>query len=383
MEQLINDIYEIIKDYRQDEGKMTVNRIDRWIKQFPEADREFILTELKTILAHRYFSKASITQGLENIIKAISKILGFPTPSDFLKVTSFIDHQPEGKSQKDFLSLLKEISQNKFGLNLSNHTPTNPRYFIYLDDLLCTGDTLFKGLAKVEGEEKKGWLYQNIGEQTHLEYLKTGMAQILILYFVIHKHNYANFQWRLQTHLHQDISGHYKAYAFKWIENDFRNLNSKLDFLFPLKENQPQNILDYLSALNVPNDLGVFRSPGRPTTEIFFSSGANRNRFENIMLHQSMKLYDLAGENRNVRMRPLGYGLTSHKNLGFGTLCFTYRNVPFNTPLVFWYPYHNWLPLFERKFVSYGSRNIRISSQMPEDDYGVDDHETRADDLPF
>ena len=352
MEQLINDIYEIIKDYRQDEDKMSVNRIDRWIKQFPEADRIFILTELKSILVHRYFSKPKIIQGLEKIIREVSRDLGFETPADFLKVTSFIDHQPDGKSQRDFLALLRDISLTKFGLNLSNHNPANPRYFIYLDDLLCTGDTLFKGLVqKTYGGEYNGWLYQKINNQTHLDYLLSTNAKILILYFVIHKQNYSNFTKRLKIHLKQDISNHYKAYAFKEIENDFGNTNSKLDYLFPTKDNQPQNILNYSTSLNTPNDSGIYRVSTRPTTETFFSSKENRIRFENIMLQQSMKLYELAGGSRNVRMRPLGYGLTSHKNLGFGTLCFTYRNVPFNTPLVFWYSCHNnWLSLFERKF---------------------------------
>ena len=382
MEQLVNDIYEIIKDYRQDGGKMSVQRIHNWIKQFPETDRVFILTELKSILTYRYFSKETIKQGIEKIIKQVSETLGFATPADFLKVSSFIDHQPEGKSQKDFLNLLEEISLAKFGLNISNHNPTNPLYFIYLDDLLCTGDTLFKGLAKIEGEEKKGWLYQNINNQSHLDYVKANNAKILILYFVIHKHNYSNFQWRLRNHLSEDISNYYTPYAFKWIENDFRNINSKLDYLFPIKDNQPQNIIDYSTSLNVPNDLGVYRAPNLPTTETFFSSKENRIRFENMMLQQGMRLYELAGNNRSMRMKPLGYGLTSHKNLGFGTLCFTYRNVPFNTPLVFWYQYHNWLPLFERKFVSYGDENIHFSPNVI-DDYDDTNDAKPVSDLPI
>ncbi len=212
----------------------------------------------------------------------------------------------------------------------------------------------------------------------------TSNAKILILYFVIHKLNYDKFKYRLKVQLQQDIGSHYDAYSFKWVENDFNNPNSKLDFLFPLKENQPQNILDLSAALNVPFDFGVYRSVGRPTSETFFSSEANRNRFENIMLHQSMKLYELAGMNRNARMRPLGYGLKSHRNLGFGTLCFTYRNVPFNTPLVFWYPYHDWLPLFERKFVSYGNKNIPINLEMPDDYYGEDPSDSEPlTELPF
>lgn len=34
-------------------------------------------------------------------------------------------------------------------------------------------------------------------------------------------------------------------------------------------------------------------------------------------------------------MRPLGYGLNTDKSFGYGTLLFSWRNVPFNTPLVF------------------------------------------------
>lgn len=102
MEQLLNDIYEIIKDYRQDEGKMSVQRIDNWIKQFPETDRAFILTELKSILAHRYFSKATIKQGIEKIIKQVSEILGFATPADFLKVSSLLTTNQKVKVKRIF-----------------------------------------------------------------------------------------------------------------------------------------------------------------------------------------------------------------------------------------------------------------------------------------
>lgn len=385
MEQLLKDIYEIIKDYREDEGKMSINHIEEWINQFPNEDRIFILSELRPILSKRYFSKLKINKGLEDLIQSISTELSFSTPAEFLKDCSFIDHQPDGKSQKDILSLIKNISQNKFGFDLSNHNPTNPRFFIYIDDFLCTGDTLFKGLAKIEGEEKKGWLFQKINGQTNLEFIKTNNAKIIILYFVIHNQNFVNVQWRLKKQLDENISDYFKVYyQFNLIENDFKKADSKLDFLFPTKDNQPQNIIDYFNSLNVSSDVGVFRDPNYPREETFFSSKENRIRFENIMLQQGMRLFELAGRNRSVRMRPLGYGLTSHKNFGFGTLCFSYRNVPFNTPLVFWYPYHGWKALFERKFINYGDRNnlnLQAVQKLLESDYG-DDSNTPLD-LPY
>ena len=53
MEQLIDEVFDQLKDYRADElfpnVKMTKNRIKLWVEQFDEDDRVFILTELKHI----------------------------------------------------------------------------------------------------------------------------------------------------------------------------------------------------------------------------------------------------------------------------------------------------------------------------------------------
>jgi hypothetical protein len=46
-------------------------------------------------------------------------------------------------------------------------------------------------------------------------------------------------------------------------------------------------------------------------------------------------------------MRALGYSLPSLKDFGFGALCFTWRNVPNNAPLVFWYSGGGFTPLFK------------------------------------
>lgn len=125
MKQLINEIYEIIKDYRQEEGKMSIDRIEKWITQFEGADREFILNELISIFRQRYFSKSKIIDGIELMFNEVSQRLGHADTKDFLKVSSFIDHQPEGKSQKELLTLLKEISIKKFGINLTDQNQLN------------------------------------------------------------------------------------------------------------------------------------------------------------------------------------------------------------------------------------------------------------------
>ena len=66
------------------------------------------------------------------------------------------------------------------------------------------------------------------------------------------------------------------------------------------------------------------------------------------------------------RPKPLGYGLYTDMSFGFGTFIFTWRNVPFNVPLIFWYPHHDWTPLFVRKFVTYESKyKINILPESP------------------
>ncbi len=355
MEKLIKDIFDIIKDYRESEHLMSEERIETWINQFEQDDRIFILEEMKFLLAKRYFSKEHVKRGLEKIILDVSSKYGFENPSSFLSMCNFINHQPEGKSQSEFLKLLFEISKEKFGFDIENNNPELPKYFVYLDDIFCTGDSLFKGLIKqdYEGEIVGGWLFEKIGEISHLDYLKKNDAKLLILNFINHDQHYSKFTSRLYYTLgKQNIEQYYTFWAFLWIQNKYNNPTSKLDFLFPQKKNQPENVISYFESLNVTEE-GVFRKEEMPIEETFFSNAENRNRFENIILKKSLHLYEQAGEGRSNRMRPLGYGLASHKNLGFGTFAFTYRNVPFNTPLVFWYSSNNWTPLFERFFSSY------------------------------
>ena len=75
MEQLIQDVFELIQDYRADEGpkivKVTPERIKLWVNQFEEADREFVLTELKSVFEKRYCSKEDAKMFLKQIIDRI------------------------------------------------------------------------------------------------------------------------------------------------------------------------------------------------------------------------------------------------------------------------------------------------------------------------
>ncbi len=168
---------------------------------------------------------------------------------------------------------------------------------------------------------------------------------------------------RLRHSLKEDISTFIEMHYFNMIENDYK-IYSKLDFLWPTDLCQSDLILNcqqHISEkvenycnekkLPLPNN-EFYRNPSLPINEVFFTCPENRKRLESIILKKSIDIYDRA-DSGYVRMRPLGYGLNHNLSFGFGTLCFTWRNVPFNVPLIFWYPHRGWFPLFERNFTSY------------------------------
>ena len=139
------------------------------------------------------------------------------------------------------------------------------------------------------------------------------------------------------------------------IENNEVSISSSLDFIFPL-ETEEQKILEYKEKIIVQVDeytqrfkstspQEFFRIAGRPRKEKLFTSPENRNRFETIIL---MKGVDILNNSNTkiMNIRALGFSLPSQKSFGFGTLCFTWRNIANNTPLVFWYSGGGFYPLF-------------------------------------
>lgn len=363
MEKHVNEIYEIIKDYRQDEEMMSTDRISTWVNQFNPEDRIFVLEEMKHILHQRYISKDRAKNLVKGMIEFLAKKFEFQTPKEFLLASSFIDHQPEGKSQKILLAFLDEIIQSEYNISITDCQPEKPKFYIYFDDVLCTGDTLVKGLTKNE-PESKGWFFQiNNSGQTNLETFKANNAKLVLAYFAIHKLNIKKAMSRIYYGVgKQNIDTVYAWDTQYAIENDIDNIDSKLNFIFPKETVRDQLVIDCQNQVEgkIKNE-GYheketirFREINKPQKEEFFSSPENRDRFEKIILDKCIQVYNSSEHLMNpIRPKPLGYGLYSDLSLGFGTLIFTWRNIPFNVPLVFWYKSQHWTSLFERKFVTY------------------------------
>jgi len=365
MEQLINDVYEIIKDYRADEEMMSKERVATWIEQFKVDDRIFVLEEMKNIFLKRYISKERGKGLVKEMIEFLATKFGHDSPKTFLLESYFIDHQPEGKSQKVLLAFLDEIIQNEYGITIQDCNPENPKFYIYFDDILCTGDTLVKGLTKNE-PESKGWFHQvTENGKTNYEKFKENNGKLIFAYFAIHKLNVKKALSRIYYGLgKQNVDITYAWDVQYAIENDIDDINSKLNIIFPKESARDELVISCQNQIEekIKNkgyhegETIRYREVNKPQKEEFFSSEENRDRFEKIMLTKSIEIYNSSEHLMNgPRPKPLGYGLYTDLSFGFGTLIFTWRNVPFNVPLVFWYKSQHWTSLFERKFVNYGN----------------------------
>ncbi|MEP0861183.1 MAG: hypothetical protein HRF52_07065 [Ignavibacterium sp.] len=354
MEQLITSIYQTLEDYRADENRtlvrMTKDRIRNWISQFDNNLRVPILIELDNIFKKRYCSKSDVKYFLDQLIKVLTNDFGFKSSNEFLKNSDFLNLQPEGKSQRIMLSLLDDLIQDKYGLCLADCGTTSNKYSIYIDDILCTGLTLISDIKK--------WSEQNFSaNKTNGQAVADNSTTLVFAYVFIHEKNYRKKVAEMRHKISYDLSSKHKMYRLFEIENSV-SVSSKIDLIFPLEEGQTDRVKEYQTEITNlvdrraiengwktgPNEF--YRPINLPTKEDFFTSAENRKIVENAFLQKGIQILDNANS-QIPNMRALGYSLPSLKDFGFGALCFTWRNVPNNAPLVFWYSGGGFTPLFE------------------------------------
>ena len=354
MQELIEKIYDVLKDYRADEGSneviMSPERIQIWVEQFEEVDREFILKELLQIFPKRYCNKKSAKSFLRSVLETLTKDFKYSSVKDFLSNANFLDLQPEGKSQKIMLNLLNEVLVEEYQISDFTNKATQVKHYIYLDDILCTGNTLINDL--------KEWCEQNYSDsKTIKEAITDGTVNLSCVFIFLHVKNYHKKKAEMRHKICEGISQKHLIYFGLGIQNDNKKEDSALDFLLPLEESQPQIVEEYKNKIKnqvekytqdaygyVGQD-EFFRVEGLPKEEKLFTSLENRARFENIMLKKGIEILN----NSNItkkNIRALGFSLPGQKDFGFGTLCFTWRNIANNAPLVFWYSGGGFIPLF-------------------------------------
>jgi hypothetical protein len=245
--------------------------------------------------------------------------------------------QPPNKSQDVLLKLLDVELQRKYGIGLDQCGSTSKKYVIYLDDVQATGGTVFNDCLK--------WL-QNKDENDESNLDKVIKQERIFIVSLFCLHNWNNVDWRLKLSLKNDKILKKIKWSYDYeIQNHPKFLIQKLNFTYPTEE-QPPAVLEYFESLEASVNQEVsFRKKGMPANENFFSSAANRVRFENIILLKGIEILENT-MNLKLNHRPLGATFPSYKTFGTGTLFFTWRNVPNTSPIVFWWKAGGWQPLF-------------------------------------
>lgn len=160
MNESVDKIYNIIKDYRNDEGVfITPADIAAWADQFgPDAD--FVLDEFAHLLPKIYCSKQDAVKIIRDFMNGQYKDYGFGSIEEYLQKTSFLQLQPQGKSQQVLLGMIDDMVVAKTGRHLADYNDYEKTLFVYLDDVLATGGTIRRDIAN--------WL----GTDNHAELLK-------------------------------------------------------------------------------------------------------------------------------------------------------------------------------------------------------------------
>lgn len=332
--ELLEAIANKCADYREDDfGPMTPEHVDRWVSQFDKGVQESLLSELDHVLASTYFSRESIESFLKHLVTN-TKLAG-NDPCSFWKAAHFLRIQLQGHSQVEMLGVFDNALKSTCNFKTVD-CGRKGGVFIYLDDVIFSGDRVSNDFAK--------WVTE------------TAPAEAVVHVVVAAIHTGGEY-WltkakksRLQTMLKE--SGK-KIDISWWRSMNFENrkaYNASSDVLWPAELPKDAALAKYQNEHSkYPFEK---RSPGGKSR--LFSSEAGRKLLETELLMAGVKICSYSKEPSEV-VRPLGY---SPFGLGFGSMIVTFRNCPNNCPLALWWgdpkkpashPFSKWYPLFPRK----------------------------------
>jgi len=387
MKENVSAICEILKDYRIDvqrgEQVITSDHVLNWVYQFKQSDQNFILSEFLHLLKqNRYCSKDNAKQFLILILEQLKTDFSYKSVQKLLDDTIFLDLQPGGKSQSLLIELLKETIEDKYQYDIKDCGNNKVLNYIYLDDVLCTGNTFFQDIKD---------LFENDSSNSNLKKLHNDEIRVIVCFIFLHEKNFLKKWNQINMRFSNNTAEKIKWYRWYKIENKATS-TSKIECLLPIENNQPPSVQKYQSQIREKVERYIngkyskndefYRNKDLPSVEEFYSSPENRIRFENIVLNKGIEILT-TGHPEKQNIRALGYSLPSNKDFGFGTFCFTWQNVPNNTPLVFWYETSNFSPLFVKKQITKGWDGDelldRLGISISEDEL----NDNIDDDLPF
>lgn len=336
-----NQLAQIVHDYQQENGiQIKPDDVVARANQFG-LNGSFVLGEVIYVLNQTYFSKKACRSMLKTRLEQLQIDLHYSNMYDFIKESFFFDVQKEWKSQKAVLELVFEILKDDYSINYSEYQLFVKKNFIYFDDLLASGGTIRKDLLV--------WLLEIQDEKPNFLRVIDQEYKLIVSLFGKHVFGAGLCKWQIMMNTDKRIDRHLRFYCDVEIQDHPRFPNQMYNCMMPLESELSALAIDYLANLDANGQpTRAFRPVNSPVKEIFFSSGDARNRLEKIFIEQGMELFERV-QNLGANQRPLGMTPPSHRTLGMGTLFFTWRNIPNNAPIVFWWDNNSWKPLFPLK----------------------------------
>jgi hypothetical protein len=345
---LLQSIATTIADYRSGEiPSPTPEHVEKWLSQFDDDEQQTILEETNLVLSKSYLKKE---RAHDLLVARLSnpEIVG-PDPVTTLARVRFLDIQRKGNSQKDLLSLAGEVLQSRYGLTVDG-CGAAPTSYIYADDCLFSGSTVFYDLEK--------WLPN-----------ATPDSRLHVIFFARYSRglNYTRKKLARAAAAYRVSVSYWSSYRFlnePWVTKNF-------DCLWPSEFSGDHFVDEYVRSLSDQSKDSrypprIFRPRGTPAEERMFSSPAARAVVERAFLRAGTRIASYSRQAK-VEMRPLGYDKLA--SLGFGALFVTYRNIANNCPLAFWWgdpdaspteTLGKWYPLFPRKANAPGNFDFEV-----------------------
>jgi hypothetical protein len=320
---LLKSIADITADYRAGEiPAPTPEHVDRWINQFSLPVQQPILAEMEHVLSRTYLTKANVQKFLAMLVKN-PKLTG-ADPCNFWRGVTFLDIQGGGNSQRDMLNLFGDELRKACGFSVAQCSSVGTNAFIYLDDVLFSGNRIFRDLTR--------WIGSGAPKSAIVHVVTMGL--------------HCGGQFYAKQRIEKAAADAVKSINLIWWRSveieDRRTYTATSDVLRPTSIPNDPDTQAYVQSLRYPPTL---RTAGSAGGRGFFSSEQGRNLLEQEFLKTGVHIRDICPRLTAVQ-RPLGH--MTLETLGFGSMIVTYGNCPNNAPLVLWAG-NPWYPLFARK----------------------------------
>jgi hypothetical protein len=325
LQELATSVAAIIADYRQGEiPPPGARHVERWIGQFDEPVRHPMLAELLHVLTRTYASKSVVEDFLRRALE--SPTLVGPDLSAFRTSTRLLALQRAGSGQSEMLAIVRSLL-GATPESDADDCAVHPRRFLYLDDVLFTGNRVKDDLIR--------WVERDAPPS----------AELVVAAIAMHVggRNFAHVQ------IVEAAKAAGKTIDVKWLcavlVEDRKAEIDRSDVLRPVSIPDDEPTRRYVHGMR---EAPLLRRPGHVGDRGFFSSEAGRHLLEQELLKAGCRIVS-ACPGLGPNSRPLGNFIRD--TLGFGTLFLTYRNCPQNAPLALWAE-APWYPLLPRKWTS-------------------------------